>query len=101
MDRVEHAERRRRRLAVMSMAKQRFDDLRQKFRAAVPGRNLTFEQHRALSLAASLQQISEVTLAAQIMSGQHDRGLIEQLQTEARYLIAAATARPNQKEKKR
>jgi hypothetical protein len=84
----------------MSQALQRFRDLQRKFRAAIPGRKMTFQQHRMIAAAASLQQISEQTLAAQIASGWHDRGLIERLQSEARDIITAASARPHQEKKR-
>jgi hypothetical protein len=84
----------------MSKALERFNDLKRKFRAAIPGRKMTFQQHRTISTAASLWQVSKMMLASTLLNGEHDRGPIERLQAEANELIAAASARPNNQEKK-
>jgi hypothetical protein len=74
----------------MSAAVQRFDDLRRKFRAMVPARQLKPAQKHALSWAASLQQVVEVTIAELVLGKPHDRGLIKQMQQEVRARLAGA-----------
>jgi hypothetical protein len=74
----------------MSAAVQRFDDLRKKFRAMVPARQLKPTQKHSLLWAASLQQVVEITIAELVLGKPHDRRLIKEMQMEVRARLAGA-----------
>jgi hypothetical protein len=74
----------------MSTAVQRFDDLRKKFRAMVPARQLKPAQKHAILWAASLQQIVEMTVAEMVLGVPHEKRHLKQMQEEVRARLAVA-----------
>jgi hypothetical protein len=76
----------------MSAALKRSDDLKTKFRDAVPSRRLKASQWRAITEAAAIQQVIEIAIAGMVMGCPHDRAQIVSLQNRVRHLLAEAGA---------
>jgi hypothetical protein len=83
----------------MSMATQRFEQLKMKFRQAVPGRRLSPSQQRAIILAANLQQVAELVIAEMVLGVPYDRGMVEKMQEEVRASLASAGVKSNTRER--
>jgi hypothetical protein len=68
----------------------RFEQLKTKFRQAVPSQRLSPAQQRAIISAASLQQVVEMTVAEMVTGVPHDRQMVETMQSEIRECLASA-----------
>jgi hypothetical protein len=77
----------------MSMAVERFEELKKKFRQTVPHRRLSPEQHRAIAHAASIEQVREVTAIEATLGKPYDQAMMARMSIEITTLLVSAGAK--------
>jgi hypothetical protein len=77
----------------MSVASQRFQDLRRQYRSLIPSRRMTSERWHLVNLAASLETTRLFAQIEMAVGVAHDAALLDQMRDEVQSALAQAGAK--------
>ncbi|WP_156928022.1 hypothetical protein [Bradyrhizobium sp. Tv2a-2] len=75
----------------MSLATQRFEELRREYRRRIPSRRLAPRQHHDIQWAAALQQVAEMAAIENVAhAAKHERKQIDSMRAEVARLASVS-----------
>lgn len=72
---------------------ERFQHIKQQYRALVPGKRIPAARHRDIAWCAAAEQVREVAALELALGRGHDPALLDQLRTEIRTRLTRAGAK--------